>query len=101
MSTLDIRDIMDMLPHRYPFLLIDRIVELDTEAGRVVALKNVTANEPQFTGHFPGVPVMPRPARSSRSPAFPKARTARTRSSTSQASTRPASSRSCSPAISS
>ena len=49
MSTLDIRDIMDMLPHRYPFLLIDRIVELDTEAGRVVALKNVTANEPQFT----------------------------------------------------
>ena len=59
MSTLDIRDIMDMLPHRYPFLLIDRIVELDTEAGRVVALKNVTANEPQFTGHFPGVPVMP------------------------------------------
>ena len=59
MSTLDIRDIMDMLPHRYPFLLIDRIVELATEAGRVVALKNVTANEPQFTGHFPGVPVMP------------------------------------------
>ena len=59
MSTLDIRDIMDMLPHRYPFLLIDRVVELDAEAGRVVALKNVTANEPQFTGHFPEVPVMP------------------------------------------
>ena len=58
MSTLDIRDIMDMLPHRYPFLLIDRIVELDTEAGRVVALKNVTANEPQFTGHMPGVLII-------------------------------------------
>ena len=56
---LDIRDIMDMLPHRYPFLLIDRVVELDAEAGRVVALKNVTVNEPQFTGHFPNVPVMP------------------------------------------
>ena len=107
MSTLDIRDIMDMLPHRYPFLLIDRIVELDTEAGRVVALKNVTANEPQFTGHFPGVPVMPgvliieAMAQACAIIAFPKARTARTRSSTSQASTRPASSRSCSPAISS
>ncbi len=59
MSTLDIRDIMDILPHRFPFLLIDRILELDVEAGRVVALKNVTANEPQFTGHFPNVPVMP------------------------------------------
>lgn len=59
MTTLDIRDIMDMLPHRYPFLLIDRIVELDAEAGHVVAIKNVTVNEPQFTGHFPEIPVMP------------------------------------------
>ena len=59
MTTLDIRDIMDMLPHRYPFLLIDRVVELDAEAGRVVAIKNVTVNEPQFTGHFPEIPVMP------------------------------------------
>ena len=59
MTQFDIRDIMDQLPHRYPFLLIDRVIELDAEAGRVVALKNVTVNEPQFTGHFPNVPVMP------------------------------------------
>ncbi|MBP3439053.1 MAG: 3-hydroxyacyl-ACP dehydratase FabZ [Sutterella sp.] len=59
MTQFDIRDIMDQLPHRYPFLLIDRVIELDAEAGRVVALKNVTVNEPQFTGHFPGVPIMP------------------------------------------
>lgn len=59
MKTLNISDIMDLLPHRYPFLLIDRVVELDEEAGRVVCWKNVTANEPQFTGHFPSVPVMP------------------------------------------
>ena len=58
-KTLDIRDIMEMLPHRYPFLLIDRVTELDEEAGHVVAIKNVTFNEPQFTGHFPNVPVMP------------------------------------------
>jgi len=58
-KNLDIRDIMEMLPHRYPFLLIDRVLELDEEAGRVVAIKNVSFNEPQFTGHFPGVPVMP------------------------------------------
>ena len=56
---LDINDIQKIIPHRYPFLLIDRVVELDAEAGRVVALKNVTVNEPQFTGHFPNVPVMP------------------------------------------
>ncbi len=58
-KTLDIREIMDELPHRYPFLLIDRVLELDSEAGHVVCIKNVTANEPQFTGHFPNVPVMP------------------------------------------
>jgi 3-hydroxyacyl-[acyl-carrier-protein] dehydratase len=56
--TLDIKQIMDILPHRYPFLLIDRIVEL-VPKKRIVALKNVTANEPFFRGHFPGMPIMP------------------------------------------
>lgn len=56
-STLDIQAIMRLLPHRPPFLLIDRIVELGDE--QVVALKNVTINEPFFAGHFPGHPVMP------------------------------------------
>ena len=55
---LGIEDIMRVLPHRYPFLLVDRITEL--EAGkRVVGLKNVTINEPFFQGHFPGHPIMP------------------------------------------
>ena len=55
---LDIVQIMEILPHRYPFLLIDKVLEL--EAGkRVVAMKNVTMNEPFFQGHFPGFPVMP------------------------------------------
>lgn len=49
---------MDILPHRYPFLLIDRIVECDDEK-RIVGIKNVTMNEPFFQGHFPGNPVMP------------------------------------------
>jgi len=49
--------ILGLLPHRYPFLLIDRVVELTDD--KVVALKNVTFNEPHFQGHFPGVPVMP------------------------------------------
>lgn len=53
-----IMDIMRFLPHRYPFLLVDRIVELDAEK-RIVGLKNVTINEQFFQGHFPGVPVMP------------------------------------------
>jgi 3-hydroxyacyl-[acyl-carrier-protein] dehydratase len=51
-------DIMTILPHRYPFLLIDRVVEIDP-GQRVVAIRNVTANEPQFTGHFPGRPSCP------------------------------------------
>ena len=54
----DIKDIMKVLPHRPPFLLIDRIEELE-EGKRVVAIKNVTMNEPYFVGHFPGEPVMP------------------------------------------
>ena len=59
MSSMDIQEIMASLPHRFPFLLIDRGLELNVEEGSVVVRKNVTANEPQFTGHFPGVPVMP------------------------------------------
>ena len=55
---LEAADIMRIIPHRYPFLLIDRVVELEP-GKRVVAMKNVTANEPQFTGHFPGRPIMP------------------------------------------
>jgi len=55
---LEAADIMRILPHRYPFLLIDRVIELDP-GRRVVALKQITANEPQFTGHFPGRPIMP------------------------------------------
>jgi len=57
MAILDVNDIRRILPHRYPFLLVDRIVEL--EAERVVGIKNVTANEPFFAGHFPDFPVMP------------------------------------------
>ena len=56
--TFDIQEIMGFLPHRYPFLLIDRIVEFEP-AKRLVAIKNVTINEPFFQGHFPGHPVMP------------------------------------------
>jgi len=52
-----IEDIMKILPHRYPFLLVDRILSLTKD--EVVGLKNVTFNEPQFQGHFPGAPVMP------------------------------------------
>ena len=55
---MDTQQIMKILPHRYPFLLIDRIIELDSKK-RIVAIKNVTANEPQFTGHFPNYPLMP------------------------------------------
>ena len=55
--TLDIDAIREILPHRYPFLLVDRIEELETE--RVVGIKNVTVNEPFFAGHFPDYPVMP------------------------------------------
>ena len=57
-STLDIRRVLDTLPHRYPFLMIDRIVEFKGE-DELVALKNVTINEPFFQGHYPGNPVMP------------------------------------------
>lgn len=56
--SLNINEIMAMLPHRYPFLMIDRLTEIDLERG-AVGEKNVTINEPYFTGHFPGHPVMP------------------------------------------
>ena len=57
-TVYDIRKIMELLPHRYPFILVDRIVEMVPDV-RIVGLKNVTINEPFFQGHFPGVPVMP------------------------------------------
>ena len=55
---LDVNEIMKNLPHRYPFLLVDRIKELEVNK-RIVAIKNVTINEPFFQGHFPGHPIMP------------------------------------------
>lgn len=58
MAELDIRQIMEILPHRYPILLVDRILELEPGV-RARGYKNVTANEPVFTGHFPGNPVLP------------------------------------------
>ena len=57
-STIDIKEIMRLLPHRYPFLLVDRILEVE-KAKSITGLKNVTINEPFFQGHFPSEPVMP------------------------------------------
>ena len=57
-STMDIKEIVRLIPHRYPFLLVDRILEGEKEKS-MVGLKNVTMNEPFFVGHFPGAPVMP------------------------------------------
>lgn len=57
MPSMDIQEIAAVLPHRYPFLMVDRILEINTDS--IVGLKNVTVNEPHFTGHFPGYPVMP------------------------------------------
>ena len=54
---MDIKEIMTKLPHRYPFLLVDRVLEMDSES--ITAIKNVTMNEPFFQGHFPSYPVMP------------------------------------------
>jgi len=55
---LDIAQIQAILPHRYPFLLIDRVIEIERKQ-RIVAIKNITANEPYFQGHFPGYPIVP------------------------------------------
>jgi beta-hydroxyacyl-ACP dehydratase FabZ len=55
---MDINEIQAIIPHRYPFLLIDRVIEIEP-LKRIVAIKNVTINEPFFQGHFPGAPVMP------------------------------------------
>jgi 3-hydroxyacyl-[acyl-carrier-protein] dehydratase len=57
-SLLDINEIQKILPHRYPFLMVDRIIEIE-DGKRAVGIKNVTANEEFFQGHFPGYPVMP------------------------------------------
>ncbi len=57
-SGYDIKDILKHLPHRYPFIMIDRVLELEPER-RIVTLKNVTINEPYFQGHFPDNPIMP------------------------------------------
>lgn len=56
---LDIKDILKILPHRYPFLLVDKIIEMNMEENTIVGVKNVTCNEQFFQGHFPGVPIMP------------------------------------------
>ena len=58
MSAMEQAEIQSLLPHRYPFLLVDRVQELDPDR-RIVGIKNVTINEPFFQGHFPGHPVMP------------------------------------------
>src|SRR6202042_1493140 len=57
-QTMDILEIMSILPHRYPFLPIDRVIEMERKQ-RIVAIKNVTMNEPHFQGHFPDYPIMP------------------------------------------
>lgn len=58
-SMLDTKKIVKILPHRYPFLLVDQILELDLEKGTIVGKKNLTINEAFFQGHFPGAPLMP------------------------------------------
>ncbi len=59
MSVMDVNEILEILPHRYPFMLVDRIVEMNVEEKTIVGYKNLTFNEPFFQGHFPGEPIMP------------------------------------------
>lgn len=59
LESFGINKILEILPHRYPFLLVDKILEVDVEKGTITAQKNVTINEPFFQGHFPGAPIMP------------------------------------------
>ncbi|MBX9745143.1 MAG: 3-hydroxyacyl-ACP dehydratase FabZ [Chlamydiales bacterium] len=56
---LNAKEIQNILPHRYPFLLVDRIIYMNLEENEIIGIKNVTVNEPFFQGHFPGVPIMP------------------------------------------
>jgi 3-hydroxyacyl-[acyl-carrier-protein] dehydratase len=56
---LDVKEIVKVLPHRFPFLLVDKILEIDTEKGTILGQKNLTYNEAFFQGHFPGAPIMP------------------------------------------
>ncbi len=58
-KSLDVKEIIKILPHRYPFLLVDKILEIDLEKGHILGQKNVTINEAFFQGHFPDVPLMP------------------------------------------
>lgn len=58
-ALLEAKQIEEILPHRYPFLLVDRILEIHEESGEILGMKNVTVNEPFFQGHFPKVPIMP------------------------------------------
>ncbi len=58
-TIIDHREIAKILPHRYPFLLVDKVIHLDLNANEIIGIKNVTNNEPFFQGHFPNVPIMP------------------------------------------
>ncbi|MCH9621242.1 MAG: 3-hydroxyacyl-[acyl-carrier-protein] dehydratase FabZ [Chlamydiia bacterium] len=58
-EVLSIKEVMDSLPHAYPFLFVDKVISMDLKKGTMVAIKNVTINEPFFQGHFPGQPIMP------------------------------------------
>jgi len=58
-SLLDVKEVVKILPHRYPFLLVDKIMEMDIEKGTIVGQKNLTINEAFFQGHFPDAPIMP------------------------------------------